>query len=133
MVRHNKLLHKLHGYGIYDLFCRRGPLKLGLVNRYRRGRRAALFQRAFPKSVFWGRCSSSYMLMDLSDNLSDMCELFADDLKIYLPLVDPAIDFYQLTNDLNIFSAWSSVWHLDVSREKCHVLHVNSQRECMLR
>ncbi|VDM47846.1 unnamed protein product [Toxocara canis] len=60
-----------------------------------------------------------------------LCE--KDDLKIYRPLQDPAIDFRILQNDLNAFSAWSKSWQLDISYKKCRVLHVNFHHECFLR
>lgn len=61
-----------------------------MVNRYRS---AVLFKR--PSSR---QCSGALFFIicvnDLEDKLSSVCELFADDLRINRPFVDPAIDFH---------------------------------------
>lgn len=56
-------------------------------------------------------------------------KLLADDLKIYRPLHYPVYDLQTLQSDLYAFADRSKLWHLNVSPEKRHVLHINFQHE----
>ena len=69
----------------------------------------------------------------MPENLSSTCRLYADDVKLYRPLADPAVDFSLFQKDLNSLSSWSKVWQLDFSIDKCRVFHVNFLHECFLR
>uniref|UniRef100_A0A0M3IPT2 Reverse transcriptase domain-containing protein n=1 Tax=Ascaris lumbricoides TaxID=6252 RepID=A0A0M3IPT2_ASCLU len=88
---------------------------------------------AIPQGSVLGPLLFILCINDVSDKISSVCKLFADDLKIYRPLHDPAADFHVLHSDLAVFGEWSKSRQLDVSHDTCRILHVNYYHECFLR
>ncbi|KHN83319.1 putative RNA-directed DNA polymerase from transposon BS, partial [Toxocara canis] len=58
--------------------------------------------------------------------------LYADDVKIYRPITDAQFDCSVLRQDMIPLEQWSQLWQLDISPEKCFVLHLNFSTECPL-
>ena len=50
-------------------------------------------------------------------------KLFADDVKVYLELVESA-DVAKLQVALDLIASWASQWQLQISVSKCSVLTV---------
>ncbi|KHN89022.1 putative RNA-directed DNA polymerase from transposon BS [Toxocara canis] len=69
---------------------------------------------------------------DLPKSLLSCCKLYADDVKIYRPITDPQFDYNVLRQDMISLEQWSQLWQLDISPEKCFVLHLNFSTECPL-
>ena len=50
---------------------------------------------------------------------------FADDVKVYLQIIKND-DCATLQKALDLISRWASDWQLQVSVEKCNILHIGS-------
>ena len=76
-----------------------------------------------PQGSVLGPLLFSVFVNDLPTTLQSDCLLFADNCKIFCPLVDDdSID--QLQNDLNRLQSWSLLWQLPFNISKCRVLHL---------
>lgn len=135
-VIHNKLIYKLKSYGIDG-----EPLRW--IRNFLIGRNFVVkinSSYSSMKPVISGVPQGSVLgplffllyINDLPEQLNSSCRLFADDLKIYRVLHEPAIDFHILRNDLLKLENWSKAWQLDISAEKSHVMHINFMHECPL-
>jgi len=63
----------------------------------------------------------------------NVCRLFADDVKIYRPIVYPEIDFGLLQKDLDNLNLWARGWQLKLAGEKSQISHVKFKQEAFLR
>ena len=76
-----------------------------------------------PQSSVLGPLLFSIFVNNLPTILQSDCLLFADECKIFRPLVDDdSID--QLQNDLNRLQSWSLLWQLPFNISKCQVPHL---------
>lgn len=137
VVCHSKLLLKLEkGYGITGSLLK--WIRAFICGRTFKVKIGASFSECYeicsgvPQGSVLGPLLFLIYVNDVSDKLSSACKLFADDLKIYRPLHDPAVDFYSLQKDLDTFSDWSKTWQLVISEHKCKVMHINFHHECAL-
>ena len=107
----NKLLFKLCSYGVCD------PLLSWVC--------AFLVDRTFsvrvndsyslpckvisgiPQGSILGPLLFLLFISDISDGLLNVCRLFADDVKIYRPIVHPEVDFGLLHKDLDNLNLWA--------------------------
>ena len=60
---------------------------------------------------------------DLPDVFSSMCQLFADDAKIFRNL-SSSEEISELQDDLNRLVEWTEIWQLSFNLEKCKSLHI---------
>jgi hypothetical protein len=136
-VCHSKLLLKLKSYGIS------GPLLSWLhaffTSRNFRVKIGNSFSGSFniqsgvPQGSILGPLLFLIFINDLPDCINSTCKMFADDVKIYRSLDDPVSDFYELQKDLDQLADWSSKWQLNISGDKCAVLHLKFLHEAFLR
>ena len=62
-------------------------------------------------------------LIALLDSYSVTVKLFADDVKLYLRIVN-SVDARMLERALAALANWAQDWQLSISVEKCCVMHV---------
>ena len=63
---------------------------------------------------------------DMPDVVNSMCQLFADDAKIFRGLKAKA-DVSALQDDLNSLNIWSEKWQLAFNVDKCKALHIGNK------
>ena len=63
---------------------------------------------------------------DMPDVLKNCCKLFADDAKLYRPILSDA-DIQSLQIDIDNME-WSSIWQLPFKETKCKRLHIGRGR-----
>ena len=68
---------------------------------------------------------------DMPDVVDSMCQLFADDAKLYRSVNSPE-DNIKLQDDLDRISEWSTRWQLPFNIGKCKSLHIGrkNKRHC---
>ena len=62
-------------------------------------------------------------LNDMPNVVKNCCKLFADDAKLYRPVLSEA-DTQSLQSDINILMEWSSTWQLPFNEMKCKRMHL---------
>ena len=106
VVNHRLLLEKLSLLGV-------GGSLLGWIGHFLVGRRMQVVvdgSRSAPHSVVSGVPQGSVLgpllfnifVNHLTEGLSSQCKIFADDLKLYFPLRDPALSSFIGQSDINI-------------------------------
>jgi hypothetical protein len=134
-VVHSKLICKLKAYGIT------GNLLIWienfLYNRFqavRVGSHISQFRQVIsgvPEGSVLGPLLFLIYINDLVDvfgsNLT--VKLFADDVKIYVNICDIASSS-DLQMGLNGLCEWASMWQLNISINKCAVLHLGRNNLC---
>ena len=126
-VPFGRLLYKLHRCGIV------GNLHCWLEDfLYDRSQRVCLNgTRSDWKSVTSGVPQGSVIgpilfllfINDLPGSISAKCKIFADDTKLYHPIVS-LTDQAVLQNDIENLMLWSQEWLLGFNENKCKVLHI---------
>jgi len=131
-VTRNKLLTKLYAYGV------RGDL-LNLISDFLLDRsqvtkvgNCVSNSIGLSSGVVQGSCIGPLLFLIFINDLTDMFDsditpkLYADDLKLYSTIYSSA-DSTQLQQNLIKLVEWSKTWQLDISVNKCFVLHVGSR------
>jgi len=73
------------------------------------------------KEVFLGPLQFLAYINDISDNLSSLCCLFADDCILYRN-IESSADTYILQEDLNKLTTWAKTWGMEFNIDKCVIL-----------
>ena len=56
-----------------------------------------------------------------------IAKIFADDVKVYVKVeIVNAVDAYKLQTALDLIAEWAATWQLQVSVNKCNILHIGS-------
>ena len=123
-VPHERLLEKLHSYGIRGKILR--WIRDFLTNRKQRvilnGQcsKWTNVTSGIPQGSVLGPILFLIYINDLPDVVNNFIKLFADDTKIYA-----AVDVNTtLQEDVNRMSTWSSVWQLKFNESKCKHLKI---------
>ena len=66
---------------------------------------------------------------DLPSVISTKCKIFADDTKLYHPILS-IVDQDLIQDNLDKLLHWSEEWLLGFNKEKCKVLHVGKKNPC---
>ena len=125
-VPHERLLHKLHQYGI------RGKL-LGWIEAFLTGRQQRVVVNGVrsewvevvsgvPQGSVLGPILFILYVNDLPQSIGSVCSIFADDTKVYRT-VGGEVDRRGLQDDLDKLGSWSDEWMIHFNEEKCKVLH----------
>lgn len=127
-VPHNRLLHKLHHYGI------RGELHTWLAaflkSRYQRvvvdGVHAEWVHvdSGVPQGTVLGPLLFLAHINDLPSAVRSHCRLFADDCLLYRP-IRTLQDQLDLQVDLDRLQEWAKVWGMRFNASKCQVLRIS--------
>ena len=126
-INHNKLLWKLHQYGI------RGQV-LDLIRAFlwSRSQQAEIDgEESQSMSVISGVPQGSVLcpipilvyINDLPDEIRSQIRLFTDDTALYLTM-ERDDDSSELQYDLDILLAWETSWDMEFNPSKCQVIHV---------
>ena len=68
---------------------------------------------------------------DMPDAIESLCQLFADDAKIYASVnIRDDTNTIKLQKDLDRLSEWSRKWQLPFNTGKCKVLHIGTNNPC---
>ena len=132
-VPHERLLLKLHSYGIRD------PL-LSWVRSFLTNRHQRVVVRGSPSSwtsVLSGVPQGTVLgpvlfiiyINDITRNLTSQCKLFADDMKVYKVLRNTNENMHVLQQDLYSLEQWSTEWQLDFNTKKCEVMRISKRSD----
>jgi hypothetical protein len=132
-VPHERLLLKLHSYGIRD------PL-LSWVRSFLTNRQQRVVVRGnyspwtpvlsgVPQGTVLGPVLFIIYINDITRNLTSQCKLFADDMKVYKVLRNTDVDTHVLQEDLYSLEQWSTEWQLDFNTKKCEVMRISKKND----
>ena len=131
-VSHQRLLHKIHHYGI------RGDTH-AWIKDFLRGReqrvvldgctsRTAPIQSGVPQGSVLGPLLFLLFINDLPEYVHhSSVRLFADDCILYTEISSPS-DASLLQYDLDSLQQWESDWLMEFHPLKCQVLHITNRR-----
>lgn len=124
-VPHNRLLYKLHNYGIT------GNIHTWISNFLTQRRQRVVVngdhskwvhvRSGVPQGTVLGPLLFLIYLNDLPNNITSEMRLFADDCVIYR-LIKCAQDIINLQHDLNQLSLWQQKWQMHFNVSKCFVI-----------
>ena len=129
-VAHERLLHKLKGYGITAqlvewirsfLSGRRQRVKVnGETSKW------AEVLSGVPQGSVLGPVLFVCYINDLPEEIHTSAKLFADDTKVYAE-VSNREDSRKLQNDINRLDEWAKKWQLSFNSSKCKVMHMGNK------
>ena len=64
---------------------------------------------------------------DITSNFQSENRLFADDCILYRTIINPT-DCWILQDDINQLLFWATVWQMQFTSKKCHILFITKQR-----
>ena len=131
-VPHLRLLEKLKSYGI-------GGCVLKWISDFLIGRRQrvningqfsewANVTSGVPQGSVLGPVLFVVYINDLPEVLESLCQLYADDTKVFSKVDDPEKQ-KQIQRDLDSLVAWADKWQLQFNADKCHILHLGYRNQ----
>ena len=126
-VAHEKLISKLHFYGIRGntLFRIKDFLdsrsQAVVLNGIKSDKIA--MSSGVPQGSVLGPILFLAYINDLPDQVKSRLRLFADDTAIYLAISSEG-ESITLQNDLHILEKWEQRWDMSFNPSKCQVLHI---------
>ena len=130
-VSHEKVLHKLHRYGICGHVLH--WIKAFLANRSQtvvlEGEKSAQLSvtSGVPEGSMLGPVLFLVFINDLPDHIRSKVRLFADDTAVYLA-VSNLEQAKLLQEDLDRLGEWSLKWDMEFNPSKCTVIHVTRSK-----
>ena len=129
-VPHGRLSYKLFKYGIT------GKLNAWLED-FLRGRKQAVcingsmssylnVTSGVPQGSVLGPVLFLLFINDLPAVIRTKCNIFADDTKMYHPILS-IVDHHSVQNDLESLISWSNEWLLGFNSNKCKVMHIGKR------
>lgn len=122
-VSHQKLIHKLRGYGLSGKLLT--FVENFLINRIQRVRlnetisKSMIVKSGVPQGTVLGPLLFSLYINDAPNVLqSSEILMFADDCKIY-KAINNSVDQMGLQLDLHEFATWCRIWQLKLAPDKC--------------
>lgn len=130
-VPHQRLLHKLHFYGIRgntwnwikDFLAKRTQQ----VNLEGQSSTRADVISGVPQGTVMGPLLFLTYINDLPEHTSSDARLFADDCLLYRKINSRA-DAEQLQKDLKSLEKWEREWQMEFHPQKCTVIHVSRKQ-----
>lgn len=129
-VPHDKLLHKIHHYGIRGnlhkwLSC---FLKNRHMNVVVEGEHSdtAYVESGVPQGTVLGPIMFLCHINDLPDSVKSQVRLFADDCLLYREIKSMQ-DHVTLQNDLAELEKWAHKWGMKFNAKKCYILSVRQK------
>ena len=128
-VAHEKLISKLHFYGIWGK-------TLSCVKDFLDSRSQAVVLNgvksdkiAVSSGVPQGSVLEPMLFLanDLPDQVKSRVRLFADDTAIYLAISSEG-ELITLQNDLHTLDIWEKQWDMSFNLSKCQILHITRAR-----
>ena len=130
-VPHERLLHKLHHYGIRSQLLQ--WIRSFLTDRYQKvvveGQSSDTIhvKSGVPQGTVLGPLLFISFINDITHGVSSKIRLFADDCLIYRPIRNIS-DQRALQMDLDRLHQWSLAWQMKFNTEKCHLLRFSLRR-----
>ena len=88
-------------------------------------------ESGIPQGSVLGPILFVVLINDMPDEVKSMCQLFADDAKVYTSVnVRDKDAGDQLQKDLEALSKWSDKWQLPFNDLKCKILHIGNNNPC---
>jgi hypothetical protein len=129
-VPHDKLLHKLHQYGI------RGPLHTWLSNFLTQRKMRTIVEgeqseetsvdSGVPQGTVLGPIMFLCHINDLPDAVTSIVRLFADDCLLYRNIKHQE-DHQKLQKDLENLEHWATKWGMRFNAKKCYIMSINQR------
>jgi len=129
-VPHDKLLHKLHQYGI------RGPLHTRLSNFLTQRKMRTIVEgeqseetsvdSGVPQGTVLGPIMFLCHINDLPDAVTSSVRLFADDCRLYRNIKHQE-DHQKLQKDLENLEHWATKWGMRFNAKKCYIMSINQR------
>ena len=132
-VPHERLLLKLHAYGIRDPLL--SWVKSFLTNRQQRVVLRGHYSSwtavvsGVPQGTVLGPILFLIYINDITRNVESQSKLFADDMKVYRALRNVHEDTQILQDDLNVLEQWSTDWQLSFNTTKCEVMRISQKND----
>ena len=94
----------------------------------------AAVKSGVPQDSVLGAVLFVAFINDLSDAVSTMCAMYADDTTVLGP-VNSSEDGDKLQKDLDVLVDWADTWQLRFNADKCKVLQMgkNNEKRCYKR
>ena len=128
-VPHQRLISKLQAYGIDDNvllwiynFLRNRTQRVCVRGTYSN---VSPIISSVPQGSVLGPILFIVYINDLSDHIQSSLWTFADDTKIYHPILSD-VDHTMLQNDFNYFMQWNKTWQGSLNNPKCKYLSLGS-------
>ena len=131
-VSHEKLLFKLHNYGVRGNIL--SWIKAFLDNRSQTvvidGEQSctAPVSSGVPQGSVLGPILFLVYINDLPDNITSQVRLFADDTVVYAA-ISRMDDSLALQRDLDTLQVWEQKWDMEFNPSKCQVLQITRARK----
>ena len=129
-VPHQRLLKKLHSYGI------RGEVLKWIADFLQNRRQRVVLNGSksawspvtsgIPQGSVLGPTLFLIFINDLPDVVRAIIQMFADDSKIFIEISTPD-DAEVLQTDLRSMESWTEIWQLKFNETKCKVIHMGKQ------
>ena len=120
---HKRLLLKLQSYGL------KGMVLNWIADFLSNGKQRVVVRGTFsewsqvtsgvPQGSVLGPTLFIIYVNDLPDCVQSYMGIFADDTKIYRPIISPT-DYNILQSDINSVLQWCDIWLLFLNYSKCH-------------
>ena len=129
-VPHARLVYKLRKYGIGDKLSNWIEDFLGGRKQRVCINKASSSWTKVTSGVPQGSVIGPFLFLlyinDLPGKIKSNCQIFADDTKVYHPILS-LVDAQELQDDLSNLIEWSKIWLLGFNQQKCKVLHVGKK------
>ena len=127
-VPHQRLLKQLESLGIKSQV-------LSWISNFLTGRtqrvtvngiksNPVLVTSGVPQGSVLGPILFLLYIMDAPDQVNNFMSLFADDSKLFCPLLELGLSTSQLQEDISALSIWSNKMLMSYNTDKCHTLHL---------
>ena len=132
-VNHRLLLHKIKGYGIcgqlYDLLVSYLSERTQTVVMDGSRSKTEYVSSGVPQGSILGPLLFTLYVNDIPKCFkSSKCLMYADDLKIYMPIKNVQ-ECLLLQTDLNHLNVWCEMWKLKLNISKCKVLTFTNKKK----
>ena len=131
-VPHCRLLTKLYGYGIrgnlYKWIEDFLSMRSQFVSIGNDVSPTASVTSGVPQGSVLGPTLFIYYINDMPDIVSSLIKIFADDTKIYRPIITND-DHVLLQKSLNNLVEWSNEWQMKFNESKCCVVHIGNNND----
>ena len=132
-VPHNRLILKLKGYGISGKLL--DWIRAFLSNRKQRvvlGEHKSKWtevKSGVPQGSVLGPILFIIYINDLSDLISNVCKIYADDTKVLARIRRAFIaeDVLRLQSDIDAIREWTSKWLMKLNISKCKIMHIGKK------
>ena len=131
-VPHQRLIYKLHHYGIHGHLLT--WIKQFLTNRTQcvmlDGQESffTMVSSGIPQGTVLAPLLFLCYINDLSDQVVLRVRLYADDVLLYSP-VNSDCDYYNLQNHINSLLKWTQDWQMEFNPKKCEFLRITKKKQ----